>query len=137
MKIDVFIEKGLDGTFDAHFGEQTKGLTFGLLGQGNTVPEAVADFYNSRDEIKEYYKKVGKPFPENLEFTFKYDTASFIAYYSKVLSLAGLERLTGVAQGQLSHYVNGNRKPSPKTVEKIQKSLNQFGNELEKIQLTY
>ncbi len=135
MKIDVFIEKGLDGTFDVHFGEQTKGLTFGLLGQGNTVKEAIDDFYNSRDEIKEYYTETGKSFPANLEFTFRYDTASFLAYYSRVFSLAGLGRLTGVAQGQLSHYVTGTRKPSPKTVQKIEKSLHQFAEEIGRVQL--
>jgi predicted RNase H-like HicB family nuclease len=136
MKIDVFIEKGLDGTYDVHFGEQTKGLTFGLLGQGATVKEAIADFYNSRDEIITHYKEIGKAFPQNLEFVFKYDTASFLAYYSNVLSLAGLEKLTGVAQGQLSHYVTGKRKPSQKTVQKIERSLHQFAAELEQVQLT-
>ena len=135
MKIDVFIEKGLDGTFDVHFGEQTKGLTFGLLGQGNTVNEAIEDFYNSRDEIKAYYIEVSKPFPEDLEFVFKYDTASFLAYYSNILSLAGLGRLTGIAQGQLSHYVTGRRKPSPKTVIKIEKSLHEFATEIGQVQL--
>jgi len=135
MKVDVFIEKGLDGTYDLHLGEQTKGLTFGLLGQGDTVQEAINDFYNSRDEIKTYYKEVGKPFPEDLEFVFKYDTASFLAYYSNVLSLAGLGRLTGIAQGQLSHYVTGRRKPSQKTVQKIEKSLHKFADEISQVQL--
>lgn len=133
MKVDVFIEKGIDGTYDVHFGEDTKDLTFGLLGQGNTVQEAIEDFYNSRDEIKEYYTETGKSFPEDLEFVFKYDTASFLSYYSKILSLAGLQRITGINQGQLSHYVTGRRKPSPKTIEKIEKSLHQFGNEISQI----
>ena len=135
MKVDVFIEKGIDGTYDIHFGEQTKGLTFGLLGQGDSVQEAMADFHNSRDEIKAYYKEVGKRFPEDLEFAFKYDTASFLAYYSNVLSLAGLGRLTGIAQGQLSHYVTGRRKPSQKTVQKIEKSLHKFADEISHVQL--
>ncbi len=135
MKVDVFIEKGLDGTYDIHLGEQTKGLTFGMLGQGDTVQEAINDFYSSRDEIQTYYKEVGKPFPEDLEFVFKYDTASFLAYYSNVLSLAGLGRLTGIAQGQLSHYVTGRRKPSQKTVQKIEKSLHKFADEISQVQL--
>ena len=135
MKVDVFIEKGIDGTYDIHFGEQTKGLTFGLLGQGESVQEAMDDFHNSRDEIKAYYKEVGKRFPEDLEFEFKYDTASFLAYYSNVLSLAGLGRLTGIAQGQLSHYVTGRRKPSQKTVQKIEKSLHKFADEISHVQL--
>jgi transcriptional regulator with XRE-family HTH domain len=52
-----------------------------------------------------------------------------------VLSLAGLGRLTGVAQGQLSHYVTGRRKPSQKTVEKIERSLHEFAAELGRVQL--
>ncbi len=133
MKVDAFIEKGLDGTYDVHFGEDTQGLTFGLLGQGNTVQEAINDFYNSRDEMKELYLETGKSFPDNLEFNFKYDTASFLAYYSKILSLAGLQRITGVNQGQLSHYVTGHRKPSPKTVQKIEKSLHAFAEEISQV----
>lgn len=133
MKVDAIIEKGLDGTYDVHFGDDTKNLTFSLLGQGNTVEEAIEDFYNSKDEIKEMYIESGKYFPENLEFNFKYDTASFLSYYSKVLSLAGLQRITGVNQGQLSHYVTGRRKPSAKTVEKIEKSLHAFANEISQV----
>lgn len=133
MKIDAFIEKGLDGTYDVHFGEDTKGLTFGLLGQGNTVQEAIEDFYNSRNEMKELYEETGRSFPDNLEINFKYDTASFLAYYSKILSLAGLQRITGINQGQLSHYVTGHRKPSPKTVEKIEKSLHAFAKEISQV----
>lgn len=133
MKVDAFIEKGLNGTYDVHFGEDTKDLTFGLLGQGNTVKEAIDDFYNSRDEIKELYLEKGRDFPSDLEFNFKYDMASFLSYYSNVLSLAGLQRITGVNQSQLSHYVTGHRKPSPKTVEKIENSLHNFANELNQV----
>ncbi len=133
MKVDAFVEKGLDGTYDVHFGENTKGLTFGLLGQGNTVQEAIDDFYTSRDEMKELYTEEGKHFPKDLEFVFQYDTASFLAYYSNILSLSGLQRITGVNQGQLSHYVTGHRKPSQKTVEKIEKSLHAFAKEISQI----
>ncbi len=133
MKVDAIIEKGMDGTYDVHFGDDAKALSFSLLGQGNTVEEAIKDFYNSKEEIKEMYIESGKFFPENLEFNFKYDTASFLAYYSKVLSLAGLQRITGVNQGQLSHYVTGRRKPSAKTVQKIEKSLHAFASEISQV----
>ena len=105
------------------------------MGQGITVEEAIADFYTSRDEIKIHYAETGKPFPKDLEFVFKYDTASFITFYSHVFSLAGLGRLSGVAQGQLSHYVTGKRKPSPKTVLRIKRSLHKLAAELEQLQL--
>jgi hypothetical protein len=84
--------------------------------------------------MKELYLSENKHF-EEAEFEFKYDTASFLAYYSNVLSLAGLGRLTGIAQGQLSHYVTGRRKPSPKTVRKIEKSLHEFAAEIAQVQL--
>ena len=60
--------------------------------------------------MKDVYKEQGLDFQEITSFKFQYDTASFLQYYSKILSLAGLERLTGVNQGQLSHYLTGRRK---------------------------
>lgn len=45
-------------------------------------------------------------------------------------TLAGLERITGVNQGQLSHYINGVRKPSPKTIQKIESRLHDFAKEI-------
>lgn len=133
MKVNVIIERGLDSTFSAYIENNT--LTFALLGEGKTVEATIEDFLIGRDEMKQLFEELGKPFPANLEFVFKYDTASFLAYYSKVLSLAGLGRLTGVAQGQLSHYVTGRRKPSQKTVEKIEKSLHKFAAEIGRVQL--
>lgn len=69
----------------------------------------------------------------DLQVTFKYDVASFLSYYGKILSLAGLERLTGINQRQLGHYVTGHRKPSKQTVEKIEKKLHEFAEELQQV----
>jgi len=132
MKAIVIIERGNDGTYDAYL-ENAENLSFGLLGQGKTVQETMDDFMNSKDEMKAYFEDEGKPFPDDLEFVFKYDVPSFLSYYSKVLSLAGLQRVTGVNQGQLSHYVTGHRKPNAKTTEKIEKSLHNFAHEISQI----
>lgn len=134
MKATVIIERGKDGTFDANL-EYRKDTTYGLLGQGDTVREAIEDFYISYTEMKAYYKEKGIKFTE-LELEFKYDVASFLAYYGNILSLAGLEKLTGINQGQLSHYVTGHRKPGKKTTEKIERSLHEFGKELHHIKFT-
>jgi Helix-turn-helix len=83
--------------------------------------------------MKEFYTEKGKVFVE-AKFTYVYDVASFLGYYGNVLSLAGMERLTGVNQGQLSHYVTGRRKPSKQTIAKIEKKLHEFGNELKQVQ---
>ena len=127
MKVRVFIERSNDG-YSAYMPDDNN-LPFGLTGDGKTAQEAMQDFLLARDEMKEFFIEEGNEFPE-VEFDFSYDVASFLAYYSDKLSLAGLERITGVAQGQLSHYVTGRRQPSKKTVEKIQKALQNFGNEL-------
>ena len=127
MKVRVFIERSNNG-YSAYMPDDNN-LPFGLTGDGKTAQEAMQDFLLARDEMKEFFIEEGKEFPE-VEFDVSYDVASFLAYYSDKLSLAGLERITGVAQGQLSHYVTGRRQPSKKTVEKIQKALQSFGNEL-------
>ena len=77
MKVNVIIEKGKDGTYDACM-EVRKELTFGLLGQGNTVNEAIEDFYITLEDMKNLYQDTNQKFPENLEFAFHYDTASFL-----------------------------------------------------------
>ena len=134
MKVKAFIERGNDGSYGVYVDLEDNRLNYGIIGEGKTSKEAVDDFYNSYKEMKELYAVENKHF-EEAEFEFKYDTASFLGYYSNVLSLAGLGRLTGIAQGQLSHYVTGKRKPSPKTVQKIEKSLHEFAAEIAKVQL--
>lgn len=132
-QIEVTVEKGEDKTYSAFISGDNP-LSFGLIGDGNTVQEAMDDFMQSFEDMKSYYKKSNMEFPENVNFYFKYDMASFLAYYSKILTLAGLEQLTGVNQGQLSHYVTGRRKPSKKTVQKIEKELHNFASEISKIE---
>lgn len=131
MKVDVIIERGDDATYSAYISNDN--VPYGIIGTGKTVQETIDDFYNSYKEMKAYYKDEKNKFTE-LDISFKYDMASFLAYYGNVLSLAGLERLTGINQGQLSHYVTGHRRPGKKTVEKIERRLNEFGKELNQLQ---
>ena len=133
MKIKAFIERGKDGTCGVYVDLEEEKLSYGIIGDGDTVKEAIDDFNNSYLEMEEHYKEVNKPFQE-AEFEFKYDTASFLAYYSNVLSLSGLSRLTGINQGLLSHYVNGRKKPTKRTIEKIENSIHDFGKELSQVQ---
>jgi len=128
MKVQVIIERGSDGTFDANM-EFVKSIPFGLLGQGKTVSEAIADFYNSYSEMQAMYKAENKECPE-LEFEFKYDMPSFLQYYAYAFTLAGLGRITGVNQHQLSHYINGVKKPREKTMHRIEKRIHAFGKEI-------
>jgi|SRR5690606_32017284 len=134
-KVKAFIERSSDGTYAVYVDLDDKTLNYGINGVGETVKEAIEDFKICYEEMKSIHKEMDKEFVE-AEFEMVYDTASFLEYYSKILTLAGLERLTGVNQGQLSHYVTGHRKPSKKTAEKIQTKLHAFGEELTHLELT-
>jgi predicted RNase H-like HicB family nuclease len=128
MKVVAIIERGKEGQYGVYI--ETEGLTFGAIGDGKTVAEAIADFKNSVNEMRAYYANIGKEFPKDLDFEFKYDAASFLQQYAYAFSLAGLERIIGVNQRQLSHYINGVRHPSYKTIRKIEDKLRSFGNEI-------
>lgn len=133
-QIRVFIERGNEGRYSAYMPDDNN-LPFGMIGIGDTAQEAEADFLNSYKEMTQFLSEEGKPLSEELSFTFTLDIPSFLEYYKSRLSLAGLQRITGIAQGQLSHYLTGRRTPSPKTVKKMQDALNEFGRELSKVKL--
>ena len=50
--------------------------------------------------------------------------------YAYAFTLAGLQRITGVNQKQLGHYISGYRKPSNKTVRKIEDGIHRFSQQL-------
>lgn len=126
-KINIVIERGIDGSFSAYIADDN--CEFGCIGEGKSVEETKADFMKAVGEMQEVYAEEGSKFPD-VEFDFIYDMASFLNYYAYAFSLAGLARITGVNQGQLSHYVTGRRRPSKSTVEKIEQSLHDFANEI-------
>lgn len=82
--------------------------------------------------MREYYQDINKTFP-NVEYEFKYDTPSFLQYYAYAFTLAGLERITGVNQKQLGHYISGVRKPSERTIRKIEERIHAFGEEISSV----
>lgn len=124
--VKVVIEKCGYG-YSAYIAQE--GLNYGIIGEGQTAQEAIQDFKLSYEEMKESYAKEQRHF-EEAEFDFYFDIASFLQMYAFAFTLAGLERITGVNQKQLGHYINGVSKPSRRTVEKIESGLKKFSNEL-------
>jgi hypothetical protein len=127
--LTAFIEVGNDGLFAVCTDSNPYGM---IAGFGDSVKEAMKDFDECYQEMKVLWNKEGKKYPE-LDFSFRYDTVSFLKYYSKIISLAGLQRLTGIDRHQLSHYVTGKSKPSPKTVARIQEGVTSLGRELSNV----
>lgn len=130
-KVRVFIERGDDGTFGAYMPDDD-GLGWSVIGDGKTITEAMEDFREAYEEMKAYYNETGEAF-EEVEFDFSYDVPSFLKYYKGLLTLAGLGRITGINERQLSQYMSGYRNPSAKTTKKIEAALHTFGNELQQV----
>jgi len=131
--VKAFIERGDDGSYSVYVDLEDKTLNYGIHGTGKTAKEAVNDFISAYETMKEFHSMKGKEFIE-VNFDFVYDVPSLLSYYSNILSLAGLHRLTGINQAQLSQYAIGYRKPGPKTVKKIETSLHVFAKELSQVQ---
>ena len=69
------IERGKDGKY----GVFTSDINSIIIGEGNTVEEAKADFENSVREIIHFYEEDGIKLPDELKdihFVYKYDTVS-------------------------------------------------------------
>lgn len=126
-RIKAIIEVGRDGMVAIHARSKMHKCMF--LGCGNTEQDAKEDFFECYTEMKEL-----EELPE-FEFEFAYDTASFLRYYSNTITLTGLQKITGINSKQLSHYVTGHRKPSPKTVQRIREGVSQFAETLSRTRL--
>ena len=110
--------EGLDGfvctadTFEELKKEVVEGINFhlnGLREDGDPVP----DIFN-----REYI------------LVYKWSVVGLLDYYRRVLSLAALERITGINQTQLGHYAAGRSRRRKQQVEKIEKALHHLGEEL-------
>ena len=125
-EIKAHIESNGQGMYSVYVEEN---LPFGLLGEGATIEEAKADFMAVYEAMREAHKaRTGEE--ASYEFSFVTDMSAFLATYKYILSLAGLAKLTGINKAQLSQYVCGTRRPSPKTQDKIKRALAGLGKEL-------
>ena len=124
--VKVFIEKGVDD-YSAYMDDTP--LNYSCIGQGDTAEEAIADFMACYGEMRQHFQEAGDAF-EEVDFEFRYDIPSFLQEYAYAFTLAGLERITGVNQKQLGHYISGYRKPSEKTIRKIEDGIHRFSTQL-------
>ncbi|KAA6344239.1 hypothetical protein EZS27_008132 [termite gut metagenome] len=133
MKVNVIIERGEKSGLYSAYMDYYDALKFGINGYGRTIEQAKEDFLIARDEMKECCESMGIDFPEDLEFDFKYDVASFLEYYSNKLSPAGLQSITGIKQEQLNHYITGTKKLRRKIIESIEKKLHEFAEDMQQL----
>ena len=130
-KVNAIIERASDGSYSIY--SDADDLSYLITGTGKTVAEANKYFEGGYEDMRRHYQKIGKPFTE-VEMVYKYDMASFLSYYASSFTLAGLSRITGINQGQLSHYVTGRSVPTRKTVQKMENAIHAFADDLKSVQ---
>jgi len=135
ITVQAFIERTNNGKYSVYSNSDDSRLDYGIIGEGITVEEAKIDFAGCYEDMRRSYKRQGKTFVES-DFVFEFDTASFLNYYSRTLSLAGLSRITGINQQQLSHYANGRKRPRPVTVHRIESSLQNLSKDLSQVRFS-
>ncbi len=128
MKVTAVIERSSDGEYAIYTREITGKM--GLHGYGPTPEDAKRDFWKAYEEIKEI---LNGDAPE-IEVTFKYDVASFLMDFKDVLSLSGLQVVTGINRKQLQHYLSGHRHPSEATVRKIEQGVHDLADRLRDVE---
>ncbi len=126
-EVRAIIERSSSERYSIYMDDDS--LPYLITGEGATLEEAKADFIEGYEDMKHLYAENGEAF-EEVVFIYCYDMASFLQHYAYAFTLAGLSRITGINQGQLSHYINGTSRPNRRTTEKIENSIHKFAASL-------
>ena len=133
MKTIALIEKGKDGTY----GIYTPDINSTIIGSGDTVAEAKADFENSVQEIFAAYRELGDELPKELKdikFEYKYDLSSIFDYYNWI-NVTQFAKIAGINAGLMRRYKAGDTYISEAQTKKIEIALRKLGEELTAIRL--
>lgn len=131
MKTTALIEKGKDGTF----GIFTPDIKSTIIGEGNTVAEAKADFENSVKEVLASFED-GEDMGElkDIEFEYKYDVASVFDYFD-FINVTKFAKWAGINAGLMRQYKSCNTYISEAQAHRIGQALRKIGRELSAISL--
>lgn len=109
----------------------------GIYAAGENIEQVKQNTYEAIDALK--HNLTEERWPKQLkgeyEIEWKLDIPSFLEYYSHYMSLAGMERATGINQKQLSNYLNHRAVPRRKQADRIQAGIHKFAAELMSISL--
>lgn len=132
-KLNVIIE-----TADNNYAAYVDGVD-GIAVTGSSVAQIKERMQEAIKVYVETCNELGMEIPKQLqgdfELAFVMDTATLLAFYYGIFSMAGMERITGIHQKQLWHYATGQVKPRPKQRERIETALHKLGSELSAISL--
>ena len=107
--INAIIERAKDGTYSVYCKDEI------FSGAGDSIEDAIQDMKAQMKFYKDTAIKEGFKYPTflNSEYEIEYsvDPLSLLKYYvgSGILSLAGMERISGINQKQLWAYMHGSK----------------------------
>ena len=109
----------------------------GIYAAGPDVEAVKEDTYRAIEGIKRNLpeERWPKQIKGEFEIEWKFDIPSFLEYYSNFMSLAGMEKMTGIHQKQLSNYLNHRSVPRQKQADRIITGIHKFARELLSITL--
>ena len=130
-KIIMIIEKSKD-FFDAYSDNCDD-----IYAAGDSVQAVKEDAMRAIEGIKRNLPedRWPKQIKGEFEIEWKFDVPSFLEYYGNYLSLAGLQRMTGINQKQLSNYLHHRAVPRQKQADRIINGLHNFAREILSITL--
>ena len=132
-KIEATVSRANDGFYSIYCNNEM------FSGGGNTPEEAKTDMLEQMYFYKKTAIEEGLTYPkfldEKIEIVCKFDVESLLQYYSGILSLSGMERITGIHQKQLWSYLHGKSKPRKPQVAKIENAFHRLGNEFLSVSL--
>ena len=109
----------------------------GIYAAGDTIEACKKDAEKAIELIKKSLPEDRWPEPIKGDYrlVWHYDTQSLLLNYGALLSLSGLERLTGIHQKQLWAYMHGRSKPRQQQKERIAQALHRFAGELADVEV--
>lgn len=132
-KFIVSIEKDADGAYMAY---NTNGKGYALIGTGDTVDEAKADFLKSMEGVAESemardgkVSAILKAEPE-----YKFSLSSLFEYYS-ILNVSAFARYLGINEALMRQYKKGNTYISDAQLKKIEDGFHRVGRSFTNLRL--
>lgn len=109
----------------------------GIYAAGDSIQAVKEDAMRAIEGIKRNLpeERWPKQIKGEFEIEWKFDVPSFLEYYGDYLSLAGLQRMTGINQKQLSNYLHHRAVPRQKQADRIINGLHSFAREILSITL--
>jgi predicted RNase H-like HicB family nuclease len=132
-QIEAIIERANDGTYSVYCKEEM------FSGMGYTSEDAQNNMLEQMRLYRQTAIEDGFEYPafldDKFEVVYKFDTKSLLEYYFGILSLSGMEKITGIHQKQLWKYLHTDAIPRKKQIAKIEHGLHLLGKELSSISL--